>query len=255
MPVITGSSAFANDDTDYNCAGGQLSRKLRSLRETCLPVPEERSTLAVLHLGGAAMASSTDGPAKKALDDLATSHTTNAAAWEAYVNRELAAALRQRGLKTVRLDRAIFSRVGKAVIAHAAIGLDAKTTKRDLRKEPHAVGVLVNAVALTDPVSTLELAPGAYLVELRPITGDGFAFDFVGGDGKVKLATRASLKEGSRFNDLAPDQALAARPWFLLDVVIDDPWGGMNDPLPPDTQTRFCVSFLEWIKCWIFSRI
>jgi len=62
-------------------------------------------------------------------------------------------------------------------------------TSSDPHKKTRPVGFLVNTLRLVDPVSRRALEPGVTLVELRPLRGGEFAFDYIGGDGKVKMAS------------------------------------------------------------------
>ncbi len=192
--------------------------------------------------------SSTEGT--DGLHSLAEGQVAGADACETFINRSLARVFRQRKLEKLSFDRAIFSKVDGGLIAHAGIPLAANVTLERLRRKPHAVGVLLNTVALTDPITNLSLAPGATLVELRPVLHGGFAFDFVGEDGEVKLSTNAKRKRGLRLGSFAPDKPVASRSWLLLDAII---YTGE----PPDSPLPYpviCVSFLHWHKCWYIRR-
>jgi hypothetical protein len=184
---------------------------------------------------------------KDLVDALARSHAASVTTCETFVNRALGAALRQRGLGPVQLQTAIFTRVGPGLLVNGAIPLKATVTKGHLRKRPHAVGVLVNTLPLRDPIARTALAPGAALVELRPVTAGEFAFDFVGGDGRTRFSTRASIKDRGGFESLPLDRPLAASGLSLIDIDITG-GSGPDDPFPPGTF-YICVSFLAWRYC------
>jgi hypothetical protein len=86
------------------------------------------------------MRSSADGALRKMMVDLGRSHSLSANACEVFVNRALAGTLRRKKLTKVRLDRAIFSRIGDALVVNGSIPLKNNVTKRHLRKQVHAVG-------------------------------------------------------------------------------------------------------------------
>ncbi len=163
------------------------------------------------------------------------------------MNQALGDALRQRRLGPVRLETAIFTRVGAGLVVNGAIPLKATVTKGHLRKRPHAVGVLVNTLPFRDPITATALGPGAALIELRPVPDGEFAFDFVGGDGRTRFSTRASLKDRGAFESLPPDRTVAAAGFSLIDIDITG-GSGRDDPFPPGTFW-VCVSFLGWRYC------
>lgn len=196
------------------------------------------------------MARSPTGGVEEGLRSLAEGQVAGADACEAFINRSLARVFRERKLKKISFERAIFSKVEEGLIAHAGIPIGAKVTLERLRQKPHAIGVLLNTVALTDPITNLSLAPGATLVELRPVPHGGFAFDFIADDGAAKLSTNAKRKRGLRLGSFAPAQPVASRSWLLLDSIIytgDPP----DSPLP---YPVICISFLHWHKCWYLRR-
>jgi hypothetical protein len=96
------------------------------------------------------------------------------------------------------------------------------------------------------------LKPGAALVELRPVLDGAFAFDFIGGDDRIRLSTPASLSDAGRaaFDAMPPDQPISAARFSLLDIDIMD-GSDPDDPFPPGSAIVLCVSFLHWVKCWI----
>ncbi len=188
--------------------------------------------------------------ANRNLNELAAGQIDSAKACEEFISRSLARLFRQRKLEKASFDRAIFSRVENGLIAHGGVVLETDVTLKRLRRKPQAIGVLLNTVALTDPITNLSLDPGATLVQLRTVLQGGFAFDFVGEDGAVKLSTEATPKPGSRLDSFAPDQRIASRSWLLLDAIIysgDPP----DSPLP---YPVICISFLHWHKCWYIRR-
>lgn len=168
------------------------------------------------------------------------------------VNRLLSSALKQRRVPPVKFDKAIFTQVADGLVAHAAIPLPREVTRRHLRRRAYPVGVLLNTIPLFDPISRVGLAPGAALVELRPIPGKAFALDFIGGDGRTRLATPASPSSAGHhpFESLPPDQPISAARYILLDIHIID-GSDPDDPIPPGSGIVFCISFLEWISCWV----
>ena len=191
------------------------------------------------------MASSPPGSPRSLVDALARSHAASVKACESFVNQALGDALRQKHLGPVRLETAIFTRVGAGLVVNGAVPLKATVTKGHLRNRPHAVGVLVNTLPLRDPITTT--APGAALVELRPVPAGEFAFDFVGGDGRTRFSTRASIKDRGGFESLPPDRPLAASGLSLIDIDVTG-GSGPDDPFPPGTFW-ICVSFLAWRYC------
>ena len=193
------------------------------------------------------MAPSSKGSPPSAVDELARSHAASVKVCETFVNRALADALRQKKLGPVRLDTAIFTRVGAGLVVNGAIPLKDTVTKGHLRQRPHTVGVLVNTLPLRDAVTGTALAPGAALVELRPVTAGEFAFDFVGGNGRTRFSTLARIKDRGRFESLPLDRPLATSGLSLIDIDITG-GSGPDDPFPPGTF-YICVSLLAWRYC------
>lgn len=184
--------------------------------------------------------------------DLARKHATGVKAWETVANRILATALRRKKLKPVRLDTAIFTQIGEGLVVHGPIHLRDDVTKERLRKQPHTVGILMNTVPLVDPITGTALAPGAALVELRPVLGGDYAFDFLADDGRIRFSTMALITNREKFDSIPAGQPLAAYRLPLIDIIISD-GSDPDDPLPPGL-TVVCISFLCWVKCWIYPR-
>ena len=124
-----------------------------------------------------------------AIDSLASAGKTNAKSVEDFVNRELANVLDKRKLKKIEIKGAIFSHLEKGLVISGPVSPPDKLTRSELSKKTQPVGFLVNTVRLVDPVSRRALEPGVTLVEVRPLRGGDFAFDYIGGDGKLKMAT------------------------------------------------------------------
>jgi hypothetical protein len=185
---------------------------------------------------------------KNLLDTVARGHAASVKACETFVNQALGKALRQNNLGLVRLETAIFTRVGPGLVVNAAIPLKGAVTKGHLLKRAHAVGVLANTLLLRDPITNIALAPGAALVELRPVPTGEFAFDFVGGDGRTRFSTRAVPKDPDGFESLAPDRPIAAAGFCSIDIDVYGGGPGPNDPLPPGNWI-ICVSYLAWRYC------
>ena len=193
------------------------------------------------------MARKLAGSSRNPAHELARGHAVSVTACETFVNRTLAEVLRQKKLSPIRLETAIFTRVGPGLVVNGAIRLNASVTKAHLRQRSHAVGVLVNTVPFRDAISGTALGPGAALVELRPIVPGEFAFDFVGGDGRTRFSTLARVKDRRRFDSLPPDQRLALAGFSLVDIDVTG-GSGPDDPFPPGTFW-VCVSFLGWRYC------
>ncbi len=124
-----------------------------------------------------------------AMSSLVSAGKANATIVEDLVNRELGKVLKQRKLKKIEIKGAIFSHLENGLIISGPISIPGTRTSYDLRKKARPVGFLVNTLRLVDPVSRRALEPGVSLVEMRPLRGGEFAFDYIGGDGKVKMAT------------------------------------------------------------------
>ncbi len=124
-----------------------------------------------------------------AVNTLTSNGKTNAKLVKELVNNELAGVLNDRKLKKIKLERAIFSHLESGLVISGPVSVPRKVAKSHSRKKPRPVGFLLNTMRLVDPVSRRALEPGATLVEMRPLPNGGFAFDYIGGDGKVKMAT------------------------------------------------------------------
>ncbi|MEM9104555.1 MAG: hypothetical protein AAGC96_02775 [Pseudomonadota bacterium] len=123
------------------------------------------------------------------IQSLASVGKTNAQLVEGFVNRELAKVLKQRKLKKIQVKSAIFSHLEKGLVVSGPVFPAGKATKQDLTDKTGPVGFLVNTLRLVDPVSRRALEPGVSLIEMRPLRGGDFAFDYVDGDGHLKMAT------------------------------------------------------------------
>jgi hypothetical protein len=180
------------------------------------------------------------------LSEFQNGHCGATKAGEQTVNRLLSSALSRRRLPPVHFEKAIFTQVAGGLVAHTA------AARGHLRRRAYPVGVLVNTMPLFDPITGVGLAPGAVLVELRPILGGEFAFDFVVGDGRTRFSTPASLSSaGQRGLELTPaDRPISATRFSLLDIDIMD-GSDPDDPLPPGSGIVLCISFLHWVKCWV----
>ncbi len=154
----------------------------------------------------------------------------NAKSVEDFVNRELAKVLKKRKLKKIKLKGAIFSHLENGLVVSGPVPLPDNMTRTGIPKTTLPVGFLVNTLRLIDPVSRQALEPGATLVELRPLRGGDFAFDYIGGDGKVKMATdtHRSSQAGDRLGLSDP----GGSQHFDIEVnhVIRAPT--IDDPLP-----------------------
>ena len=106
---------------------------------------------------------------------------------ETLVNQSLKPALTPRKIKSVDMKTAIYTTVHGGLVVHGSIPLPKDTTLKDLRARVHPVGVLLPTVPLRDPVTRNSIAPGAYLVELRPIVDNAFAFDLIDGGKSDRL--------------------------------------------------------------------
>ena len=194
------------------------------------------------------MATPAAGAPKDLLDTVARGHAGSVKACETFVNQALGTALRQKNLGPVRLETAIFARVGPGLVVNGALPLKATVTKGHLQKRAHPVAVLLNTLPFRDPITNIALGPGAALVVLRPVPTGEFAFDFVGGDGRIRFSTRATLKDPVGFESLPSDRSIAAFPSCMLDIDIYGGGSGPNDPLPPGNWV-ICVSILAWRYC------
>ncbi len=159
--------------------------------------------------------------------------------------------LQKEGIHELNLQRMIFSRVGKGVVVHLPVRLGDETTKKDLYTGAHAVGVVANTTDMFDPLSETALAPGVYLVKVRPISKDAWAFDFVQADNRKALSTPANLVDPGRFA-LMPDNEpmsifVGTIPGF--DVYIG-PDPDVLLPFPPDVRQVCCISLLYWVYCF-----
>jgi len=174
-----------------------------------------------------------------ALDTLTSTGKTNANFVEDFVNKELANVLDERKLKKIEMKRAIFSHLKKGLVISGPVSVPDNSARSDQSKKPLPVGFLINTMRLVDPVSRRALQPGVTLVEMRPLRGGSFAFDYIGGDGKVKMATdtHRSHHFGDRPELSGPG---GAEQHFDIEVnhVIRAPTA--DDLLPCDT---ICTSY------------
>lgn len=123
------------------------------------------------------------------IESLAASGKTQANFLRDFVNRELATVLMERKLKKVETKTAIVSHLETGLVISGPVSVPDNMASSDLRKKPLPVGFLINTMRLIDPVSRRALKPGVTLVERRSLGHGEFAFDYIGGDGKVKMAT------------------------------------------------------------------
>lgn len=163
---------------------------------------------------------------------------TNAKSVEDFVNRELAKVLKERKLKKIKLKGAIFSHLEKGLVVSGSVPLPDNLTSSEMQKKTLPVGFLVNTLRLIDPVSRKALEPGAALVELRPLRGGDFAFDYVGGDGKVKMATDTHKSHQSGDTLGLSDPGGSQHFDIEVNHVIRAPT--IDDPLPCD---YICTSY------------
>lgn len=180
-----------------------------------------------------------------AINSLVSAGKTNTKSVEDFVNRELADVIKKRKLKRIEIKRAIFSHLEKGLVISGPVSLPEDLTRSDLRKKTHPVGFLINTLRLVDPVSRRALQPGVSLVEKRPLRGGDFAFDYVGGDGKVKMATDTHQTHpfGNRsdLSDPGGSQPTAGRHYDIeVNHVIVAPT--VDDMLPCPTV---CTSFSD----------
>lgn len=169
-----------------------------------------------------------------AIESLAASGKTNAIFVEEFVNKELANVIDERKLKKIETKTAISSHLETGLVISGPVSVPDNLTRSDLGKKALPVGFLVNTMLLVDQVTRRALKPGVTLVELRPLRRGDFAFDYIGGDGKVKMATdtHRSHHFGNRsgLSDPGGGQAQAGRPFdievnhVIRSPTIDDPY-------------------------------
>ena len=156
-----------------------------------------------------------------AINTLTSTGRTNAKLVKEFVNEELAGVLDDRKLKQIKMNRAIFSHLKSGLVISGPVSVPRKAAKSHRSKKPRPVGFLLNTMRLVDPVSRRVLKPGATLVEMRPLRNGGFAFDYIGGDGKVKMATNTHPSGGRG--------------------GLIDPGGGGPDPQPFDIEVNHVI--------------
>jgi len=123
-----------------------------------------------------------------AIETLVETGTTNARLLEDLVNRQLAAVLDERRFQ-LDSKAAIVSHLKSGIVASGLVTSLDDSKRQEQSENPLPVGYLLNTMNLVDPVTRRALEPGATLVELRSLGRGAFAFDYVGGDGRVKMAT------------------------------------------------------------------
>jgi hypothetical protein len=156
--------------------------------------------------------------------------------------------LKREGIHELNLEQMIFSRISKGVVMHLPIRLGEKITKKDLYTGAHAVGVLANTTAIFDRLSQTALAPDVYLVKVRAIRKNAWAFDFMQADGRRALSTPANLVDERAFESISPEVIIYVHLWGCDVYVGPDPDGLMrgDGSLP----TIVCVSFGAWVYCF-----
>jgi hypothetical protein len=70
----------------------------------------------------------------------------------------------------------------------------------------------------------------------------------VGGDGRIRFSTRATLKDPAGFESPPADRSIAAFPSCMADIDIYGGGSGPKDPLPPGHWV-ICVSILARRYC------
>lgn len=135
-----------------------------------------------------------------AIESLTSTGKSSAKQVEEFVNDELAKVLKDRKLKKIKMKRAIVSHLKSGLVISGPVSMPKKGARSRQSKNPRPVGFLVNTMRLVDPVSRRALEPGVSLVEMRSLRNGDVAFDYVGADGKVKMAsdTHKAHHSGSR---------------------------------------------------------
>ena len=161
------------------------------------------------------------------------------------VDERLGALLGRGNRKRLRSDLAIATQLGKGVVVHAGVQSKTPMTIERIRREKPIVGAMASTLPLIDPVSLTALAPGAYVVRMRALGVDKFAFDFFPGKGKPVFSGVADVAR-----QIGPDYTGTLG--NLADVEIELPWDpdGMFPPETDDLHGQFCISFLRWKHCW-----
>ena len=142
----------------------------------------------------------------------------------------------------------IFSRISKGVVVHLPVRLGEKITKKDLYTGAHAVGVLANTTAIFDRLSQTALAPDVYLVKVRAVRKNAWAFDFMQADGRRALSTPANLVDERAFESMSPEFNIYVRLWGCDVYVGPDPDALMRSD--GSIPTIVCVSFGAWVHCF-----
>jgi len=166
---------------------------------------------------------------------------------ETLVNQSLKPALTPRKIKSVDMKTAIYTTVHGGLVVHGSIPLPKDTTLKDLRARVHPVGVLLPTVPLRDPVTRNSIAPGAYLVELRPIVDNAFAFDLIDGGNRTVFSTLATPTDRRRLEKFPLTAPINEGQFSLIDVSVCDLFP------PGEGECDVCVSFLIWKECWFVS--
>lgn len=171
-----------------------------------------------------------------AIETLTCTGKKNAKLVEEFVNKELSKVLKARKLKKIKMKRAIFSHLKNGLVVSGPVSV---RNKSDQNRQPLPVGFLVNTMRLVDPVSRRALKPGVTLVELRALRGGEFAFDYIGGDGRVKLATDTQRPPNTGGRPQLGDPSGSEQEFDIeVNHVIKAPT--LDDLLPCDT---ICTSY------------
>jgi hypothetical protein len=118
---------------------------------------------------------------------------------------------------------------------------------KDLRTRAHPVGVLVPTVPIHNPVSQVTLVPGAYLVELRPVHDEQFAFDLIDSSGQPAHSGLARPTDPVKLRRFPLTGEVGDGEFSLIDVSVCDLFP------PGEGECDVCVSFLIWKECWFVS--
>lgn len=133
-------------------------------------------------------------------------------------------------------------------MVHLPVRLGEKITKKDLYTGAHAVGVLANTTAIFDRLSQTALAPDVYLVKVRAVRKNAWAFDFMQADGRRALSTPANLVDERAFESMSPEFNIYVRLWGCDVYVGPDPDALMRSD--GSIPTIVCVSFGAWVHCF-----
>ena len=168
-------------------------------------------------------------------------------AFAALVKRDLGKMLGADALRRLRTDRMILTPAGPGMVAHASFKTPSPLTRENLRRHAAIVAVQVNTIPLIDPITVTALEPGVYAIRLRPVGRTRFAFDYLREGEKLPVFSTEA-------EPVARQQGPLGRLWDSIDIIVR--WPTPDDPqypddlLPPGTPGRFCISILEWAKCW-----